>query len=105
MHSSTNILQELRIGWRIAVAIVLAQLLGAALLLALGWPGSILLMPDAPAWLVRAWLGAAFATPVGFVLGIMAQRLSGHAASRFFVGVCAVAAVVLPLVGIGLVSA
>ncbi len=113
MHSSTDIrqmlrngyiIQLLRDGWRIAIAIAAAQLLGAAVLVTIGWPLSIPLMPDAPAWILRAWLGAAFATPVGFMLGVLVQRFSGQPAPPPLVAFCAVAAVVLPLVGISLVN-
>ena len=105
MLSSSNLVQELRSGWRIALAILAAQLLGASLLLALAWPASISLTAEAPPWVFRIWLGAAFATPLGFALGVACQRLSGHPAPRLLTAVCAVAAVALPLVGLGLVSA
>jgi hypothetical protein len=102
---SPNLMQELRVGRRLALSVVVAQLLGALLLLVLEWPASVSLIPEAPAWVFRIWLGAAFATPVGFVFGLAYQSFSGRSAPRLLTAVCAVGALAMPLVGLWLVSA
>lgn len=104
MHGSVDILQDLRAGWRIAVPTAVAQLLCAALFIAIGWPASITLMPEAPALLLRTWFGAAFGTPVGFLVGLALQRRSGRGAPRVLVSTLAVGSVILPIVGVGLIS-
>lgn len=104
MKSKVDIVQELRVGWRLALPIVAAQLLGSGILVAIGWPASISRMPEAPALFFQLWLGAAFATPIGFLIGTAFQRSSGQRAPRFLMLVCAAASIILPLVGIGLVS-
>jgi hypothetical protein len=104
VKSRTNIFHELRIGWRFALPSLLAQLAGGALLLAVGWPESMAFMPDAPLWLMRFWIGAAFATPIGVALGFVLQRISGLPGSRYLMFNGLVCAVLLPLVAIALVS-
>jgi hypothetical protein len=100
VHSTFDMLHELRNGWRIVVPIVIAQLLGAALLIAIRWPNSVGLLPEAPTFVSRSWFGAVFALPVGFLVGIALQQSSTQRASPMLVWSCAAAAVILPLIGI-----
>ena len=83
---------------------VIPQVLGAALLIGVGWPASIPVMGDAPIWFMRVWIGAAFAMPIGFVLGLLLQRASGSSAPRSLIFNGAVCAVLMPIVAAAIVS-
>ena len=104
MLSDIDIPRDLARAWRIALLIAVAQLAGAVTFIALGWPQSVSLMPEAPAPMIQFWFGAVFLTPIGFALGLLWQRASGTAASGPFVAFCALASIILPAVGVGLLQ-
>jgi hypothetical protein len=104
VHSSQDLLRELRIGWRFAIGMVVPQIFGAALLLAFEWPKSVPFMAEVPIWFMRIWLGGAFATPIGFVLGMFLQRTSGQPGSRHLVFLGAVCAALMPVIAVALVG-
>lgn len=103
MHSY-SIIQELRMGWRVVVPMVVAQILGAVLLATLDWPASVALMPELPAWVMQAWCGVVFAMPVGFLVGLAVQHRSGKRASTSLVWFCAAMSVLLPAVALVVVN-
>ena len=94
--------RQLTIAWRLAAAIACIQALGGAALLLGQWPAVVANMPGAPVAAARFWLGAAFASPLGMLVGLAWQRWSDASTPRAFASFCAVVCIVLPLVGIGL---
>lgn len=104
MLRDLDILRDLRVAWRLAVAVGAAQVLGGTALLLAGWPDSVAAMPGAPMAPARFWLGAAFASPFGLLVGLAWQRASGPTAPRAFTAFLQVACAVLPLVGVALIA-
>jgi hypothetical protein len=104
MLRDLDIPRDLIIAWRLAVAIASAQLLGGAALLLASWPKSVPAMPEIPLAAAQFWLGAAFASPLGMLVGLAWQRSSGSTSPRAFTSFCTIACVVLPLVGIAVLT-
>ena len=104
MYSHAEMLGEVSAAWRVAVAMTSSMLLGAVLLLFAEWPAGIAVIPDAPIVATRFWIGAALASPVGMLLGLVWQHAAAEPFPRAFTIFCAVGSVVMFVVALVMVT-
>jgi hypothetical protein len=104
MYSHAEMLGEISAAWRVAVAMASFMLLGAALLLLVEWPAGVAVVPDAPIVAARFWIGAALASPVGVLLGVVWQHAAAEQLPRTFTIFCAAGSVAMFVVALAMVA-